>query len=140
MKAAEYVLSACCRYRFANFDDRSQMFWGRMVATAGAGPKPIPHGSLNSDNLADAIRFCLKPQALAAAKAIADKMRSESGVLRAVQSFHAQLAMEEQRCDILPGLPAAWKYRGRKARLKLSKLACEILKEHLKVASPKVTL
>jgi UDP:flavonoid glycosyltransferase YjiC (YdhE family) len=40
-----------------------QPFWGNMVAAVGAGPNPIPHKSLTSQNLTDAISFCLNPEA-----------------------------------------------------------------------------
>ncbi|KAH8653737.1 sterol glucosyltransferase [Xylariales sp. PMI_506] len=117
-----------------------QPFWGKMVAAAGAGPDPIQHRALNSENLTEAVRFCLRPEALAAAKEIAEKMQRESGVRRAVQSFHAQLPMTRLRCDLLPDQPAVWRYRSRRQNLKLSKLACEVLKEHLIISPTILTL
>ncbi|ETS79828.1 hypothetical protein PFICI_07357 [Pestalotiopsis fici W106-1] len=118
-----------------------QPFWGEMVAAAGAGANPIPHQALTCEILADAIRFCLRPETFAAAKKISDRMRAELGVVRAVQSFHAQLPpVEKLQCDILPEQPAAWNYRGRRQDLKLSKVAYEILKEHLKLGRKSVTL
>jgi UDP:flavonoid glycosyltransferase YjiC (YdhE family) len=62
-----------------------------MVAVAGAGPEPIPHKSLTAQNLADAISYCLTPQASAAAREIATKMRTESSVRTAANSLHANL-------------------------------------------------
>ncbi|KAF3017034.1 hypothetical protein E8E14_000242 [Neopestalotiopsis sp. 37M] len=112
-----------------------QPFWGKMVATAGAGPDPIPHRILDSERLAEAIRFCLRPEVLAAAKKIADNMRAESGVVRAVESFHAQLPLEMLQCDILPDQPAVWKHRTRQRTIKLSKLAYAILNGQSKVRS-----
>ncbi|KLP20409.1 putative sterol glucosyltransferase [Fusarium fujikuroi] len=53
-----------------------QPFWGNMVHAGGAGPAPIPFKALNSSNLAEAILFCLTPEASAAARQIADKMSS----------------------------------------------------------------
>ncbi|KAF7369031.1 Glycosyltransferase family 1 protein [Mycena venus] len=104
-----------------------QPFWGNMVAAAGAGPKPIPHKKLNPKALADAIAFCLTPAAAAAARTIADKMRSESGVKTAVDSFHANLPLDRLKCNILSDRPAAWKIQKGKGTLRLSKLAAEVL-------------
>lgn len=98
-----------------------------MVANAGAGPAPIPHRELTVDNLAAAIRYCLSPQAAAAAAIIADKMSSEVGVRAAVQSFHKGLPLERIRCDVIPSEPAVWSYSKSKNPIKLSKMAAEIL-------------
>ncbi|KAF5518137.1 Sterol 3-beta-glucosyltransferase UGT80B1 [Colletotrichum aenigma] len=110
-----------------------QPFWGDMVAIAGAGPKPIPHKQLNAENLSEAIRFCLTPEALAAAGELAAKMRTENGVATAVKSFHANLPLEDLPCDIFPDQPATWEYKRGKKHVKLSKKAAGILLDHLKI-------
>jgi len=112
----------------------SQPFWGNMVHTSGAGPAPIPFKQLNTQNLADAIRFCLTPEASTAAQQIADKMARESGVRRAVASFHANLPMKNMRCDILSNLPAVWLYERKGKSMKLSKMAAEMLVGEGKIA------
>ncbi|KAJ7768345.1 hypothetical protein B0H16DRAFT_1453071 [Mycena metata] len=106
-----------------------QPFWGNMVAASSAGPKPIHHKLLDAQNLADAITFCLTPEAAAAAGAIADKMKTESGVKTAVASFHANLPLERLKCDILNDRPAAWKVKvtDGKSKMQLSKQAAEVL-------------
>ncbi|KAF5981728.1 putative sterol glucosyltransferase [Fusarium bulbicola] len=106
-----------------------QPFWGQMVANAGAGPAPIPHTELTVDKLAAAIRYCLSPQAAAAAAAatIVEKMASEVGVRAAVQSFHKGLPLERIRCDVIPTQPAVWSYSKSKNLIKLSKVAAEVL-------------
>jgi len=104
-----------------------------MVATAGAGPKPIPQKSLNGYNLAEAIKYCLTPQALNAADKIASKMRTESGIKAAVDSFHRHLPSEKLACDVLPDHPASWIYRKGKKQMKLSKLAAEVLIEQWRI-------
>ncbi|KAH6615405.1 hypothetical protein C7974DRAFT_443679 [Boeremia exigua] len=71
-----------------------QLFWGDMVAAAGAGATLIPHRSLDSSNLAQAISFCLTPEAMVAARDISSQMSSENGVQAAAQSFHANLPLE----------------------------------------------
>jgi hypothetical protein len=100
-----------------------------MVAAAGAGPSPIPQKRLNSTNLAEAIRYCLTPEASNAAQKMAAEMRSENGVARAVASFHANLPLEKMRCDIMPHLAASWSLKTKRGHepVKLSKEAAEIL-------------
>ncbi|KAF6836366.1 sterol glucosyltransferase [Colletotrichum musicola] len=110
-----------------------QPFWGDMVAVAGAGPKPIPHQQLDVENLTEAIRFCLTPEALAAAGEVAAKMKTENGVATAAKSFHANLPLEALPCDIFPDQPASWEYKRSKKHLRLSKKAAGILLDHLKI-------
>ncbi|KAI6914309.1 sterol glucosyltransferase [Hortaea werneckii] len=103
-----------------------QPFWGRMVASAGAGPSPIPHATLTSEGLAEAIRKCLEPVTQEAARAVAKKMKKESGVLTAVDSFHRHLP-PDLKCDLSGPGPAAWQYKHGRKRLKISKSAASIL-------------
>ncbi|KAJ6562455.1 hypothetical protein B0H19DRAFT_1069079 [Mycena capillaripes] len=107
-----------------------QPFWGHMVAAAGAGPKPIHHKDLDVKRLADAIAFCLTPEAAAAAMTIGTKMRSESGVKEAVASFHARLPLARLQCDILPDRPAAWSVKNGRGKIRLSKLAAQVLAQN----------
>ncbi|KAF9769538.1 hypothetical protein IL306_013040 [Fusarium sp. DS 682] len=111
-----------------------QPFWGNMVHAGGAGPAPIPFKILDSDNLAEAIGFCLTPEASTAARQIANKMSSEAGVRRAVASFHANLPLNDIRCDLLLNLPAAWLYEKKGKQVRLSKMAAEILVQTEKVS------
>lgn len=111
----------------------SQQFWGNMIARAGAGPSPIPHATLSVRNLAEAIRFCLKPQTVAAAREIAAKMQFESGVTAAVQSFHRHLPLEQMRCQVFPDQVSVWKYARHKREIRLSRKAVQILIDHLKI-------
>ena len=105
-----------------------------MVHTSGSGPAPIPFKQLNSQNLEVAIRFCLTEDASIAAQQIAGKMASESGVRRAVASFHANLPLNSMRCDILSNLPAVWLYERKGKSMRLSKMAAEMLVGEGKVA------
>lgn len=99
-----------------------------MVAAAGAGPKPIPQKHLTSENLADAITFCLTPKASIAAAKIAKQMRNESGVKAAVKSFHSNLPIKEiLQCDVIPSQPAVWRYHKTNKEWKLSKIAAQVL-------------
>ena len=98
-----------------------------MVAAAGAGPKPIPFKALTVETLSKAISFCLTPAAAVAAKGIAEKMKAESGVRAAVKSFHDNLPLDSMQCDLFPDQPAVWEYRKRSKKIKLSKLAVDVL-------------
>jgi hypothetical protein len=104
-----------------------------MVAKAGAGPDPIPHASLDPDNLAAAIKFCITPEATSAALEISIKMQSESGVAAAVDSFHRNLPLDRMRCSIIPNQVAVWTYGKEKESLNLSKTAVSILIEHNRI-------
>ncbi|GAD97150.1 sterol glucosyltransferase [Paecilomyces variotii No. 5] len=114
-----------------------QPFWGRLVATAGAGPAPIPYRSLNSHNLSEAIRLCLRPEITRAAEAISDKMGQESGVQAAVHSFYRHLPWENMRCNLLPDRPACWVYKKSKTKrtMLLSKAAAQILLSHSRISA-----
>lgn len=104
-----------------------------MVSKAGAGPDPIPHASLNPDNLAAAIKFCVTPEAASAALEISIKMQSETGVAAAVDSFHRNLPLDRMRCSIIPNQVAVWTYGSKKESLNLSKTAVSILIEHNRI-------
>ncbi|PWY68434.1 sterol glucosyltransferase [Aspergillus heteromorphus CBS 117.55] len=104
-----------------------QQFWGNMIAGAGAGPLPIPHASLNAQNLAEAILFCLTPEATRSAHDIAFKMQYETGVSAAVHSFHRHLPSHRMRCPLIQSQPAVWKYKKSGHSLNLSRTAVQIL-------------
>jgi hypothetical protein len=93
---------------------------------------------LTPGNLADAISFCLTTEAAAAAKILAEKMRSESGVRAAVKSFYAHLPKEKLQCDLLNDRPAAWICIKGKRRLKVSKLAASVLLDQGKTSQQKL--
>jgi sterol 3beta-glucosyltransferase len=107
----------------------SQPFWGNIIASNGAGPVPIPHKSLSSQNLAAAIGFCLSPEAQQAARTVADQMRREHGVDMAVQSFHRHIDASNMTCDVLPQQAADWVCRSpnSEADMKLSHAALKNL-------------
>ena len=94
-----------------------------MVATAGAGPDPIPQKDITVENLTEAIRYCLTPEALTAAGRIAASIQSENGVQQAVRSFHKHILSYNLRCDIFPDQPAAWIYKSNGKLVKMSKIA-----------------
>lgn len=85
-----------------------QPFWGERIAAAGAGPSPIPHKELTTENLVSAITVLLSPEAKNAAERIAETMRQENGVKNTVDSFHRHLDLQRLACDILPNKPAVY--------------------------------
>ena len=105
-------------------------FWGEMVARAGAGPNPIPHKRLTAENLADAIRFCLRAESQERAKELANKMVGERGSETGAQSFHKQIQVEELRCTLVPSKSAVWRVRRTKVRLSAF-AACTLASENL---------
>lgn len=104
-----------------------QAFWGNMVATAGAGPSPIPHRQLNAQNLAEAIDFCRSDAARTAAANIATQIQREDGVEAAVRFFHANLPVDALRCDFLSDQPAALSLRVGGQIVKISKKAAAVI-------------
>ncbi|KAL5321393.1 hypothetical protein ACEPPN_009351 [Leptodophora sp. 'Broadleaf-Isolate-01'] len=110
-----------------------QPFWGHMVAAAGAGPRPLPYKGLTSLKIAEAIEFCLRPEVLTAAGDIAARMRTESGVKTAVESFHRGLPTKKMQCDIIKGQPAVWVYKSGRRRIQISRVAAQALSNHLKI-------
>ena len=108
----------------------SQPFWGEMVAAAGAGPQPIRSKALNSQNLREAIKFCLSEEAAEAAGEIAQRLRADLGVKAAMASFHRHLQLERLSCGLASEHPAVWACSISKRGLKLSSICAEILIDH----------
>jgi UDP:flavonoid glycosyltransferase YjiC (YdhE family) len=127
-----------------------QPFWGDMVASAGAGPSPIPHTFLDPEKLAEAMRFCQTPEAAAAAVKVSETMKVENGAQAAVDSFHRHLDTDRLKCDLLPNLPALfkvrkpgqgqlWKGKSASKPAKISGLAAEILLKAEKIQQKDLT-
>jgi hypothetical protein len=77
--------------------------------------------------LAEAIHFLMREETAVAAKAIAERMKAEDGVRAAVDSFHRHLPVEAMKCDLIPDQPAVWSLKSGSKKVKLSKLAAEVL-------------
>lgn len=103
----------------------SQPFWGRVVASNGAGPNPIPIAQFSTESLSSAIQFCLTPSAKTAAHNISSQMRRDNGVDAAVTSFHRHLPLDAMACDVLPANIARWVYhpKSRNSKTKAVKLS-----------------
>jgi hypothetical protein len=111
-----------------------------MVASAGSGPDPIHHKALNAERLSKAIQFCLSEPAQIIAARIAVQMKKEDGVDVAVRSFHANLPLEQMRCEILPDQPAVWSTRVGRNHVRLSRLAAAILTDDAGLKQKKLKL
>ncbi|OLN86655.1 Sterol 3-beta-glucosyltransferase UGT80B1-like protein 5 [Colletotrichum chlorophyti] len=104
-----------------------QPFWGAVVAEAGSGPDPIPYRSLTSQKLIQAIQYCLSPDAVAAARQLAESMQKENGVQAAVDAFHANLPQSKMGCDFFSDQPAALVYGKGKKQVKICRPVASIL-------------
>lgn len=102
-----------------------QPFWGAMVAKAGAGPMPIPHKQLTSDNLATAIKEALKPEVLQKAQKLGASISSERGADAGAQNFHDKLNVDSLRCTVAPTRAAVW--RVKRTNIRLSAFAAAVL-------------
>lgn len=107
-----------------------QPFWGSMVARAGAGPDPVPHRELTAQKLADAIKFCLKPESQERAQELAAKIAEERGCDVGAQSFHQMLNVDKLRCTIATSRAAVWRLRRTQVRLS-AMAACTLANEGL---------
>ena len=102
-----------------------QPFWGAMCARAGAGPMPIAYKDLTAEKLADQIKTALKPDSLARAKELSQKIAQEKGTEAGAESFHRQLHMADLRCSLCPERVAVW--RVRRTDIRLSAFAATVL-------------
>jgi sterol 3beta-glucosyltransferase len=69
-----------------------QPIWAQRVYELGVGPEPLPHRRLSVDRLVAAIRAATTDARLRAnATALGDRVRTEDGVARAVQTFEQHL-------------------------------------------------
>ncbi|KAJ3335083.1 hypothetical protein HDU93_006551 [Gonapodya sp. JEL0774] len=81
--------------------------WGGLGGSDLEVPEDV-YLSLTTDKLADAIEFCLRPEARKAAAALSAEMSKEDGVAAGVDSFHKHLPLERMICDIDSNLLARW--------------------------------
>ena len=84
-------------WKFPLTQPLTKRFWGEMIHRAGGGPEPIPQKQLTVDNLADAIKFAVSPEAKAAAGKMGEQIRSEDGEAKGVTSFHRSLPLHNMQ-------------------------------------------
>ncbi|KAL2270208.1 hypothetical protein VTJ83DRAFT_2392 [Remersonia thermophila] len=102
-----------------------QIFWGSMVARAGAGPAPIPFKKLTAEKLAGAIELALRPETQARAAELGDKIKQEKGADVGGTMFHQRLDADKMRCSLAPSRVAVW--RVRRSQVRLSAMAAAAL-------------
>ena len=66
-----------------------QPFWGRRVATCGAGPDPIPLRHLDEDGFAEALLALQSDAVQERAASLGERIRSEPGAEAAVDLVEA---------------------------------------------------
>jgi sterol 3beta-glucosyltransferase len=70
-----------------------QPFWARRVFELGVGPRPIPAKRLTEDALASAILATESREMRSRASMLAERIRQEDGVARAVEAFHRHISV-----------------------------------------------
>ncbi|KEF50968.1 uncharacterized protein A1O9_12986, partial [Exophiala aquamarina CBS 119918] len=115
-----------------------QHFWGKMVAAAGAGPRPIPYKALTAKKLSAAISQALHPSMAANARNLGEQIRLEHGCETGAEIFCAKLPLARLHCSILPQHAAVW--RVKRTQIRLSALSATTLcregllrKDHLEL-------
>ena len=79
-----------------------QFFWGRIIADAGAGPRPIPIRRLDVESLTAAFDACRRPQIRERASDLGARIRAADGVELAVESIERHLPASVMRCSVDP--------------------------------------
>lgn len=102
-----------------------QPFWGHMVASAGAGPRPISSKLLTASNLAAAIIQALQPETKEIARNLGLMISEERGTDIGAKSFHDRLPLSIMGCSMAPLRTAVWTMG--KKRIKLSAVAATVL-------------
>ena len=102
-----------------------QLFWGKMIVRAGAGPEPVPFKKLTAARLAAAIGDALQCNVRRMSRSLGDLVNDENGVQAGVRSFHQQLDMSLLRCSITPMSAATWRIR--KTEIKLGSTSSALL-------------
>ncbi|KAK2603612.1 hypothetical protein QQS21_004193 [Conoideocrella luteorostrata] len=98
-----------------------QYFWGSMVGKSGAGPEPVPYKSLDSDKLAEGIKYLLTDEAKLAAGKISESIEKDGdGAQNTVATFHKHMKVygpPTLSCAIDKSQVAVWKVKGTHVRL-----------------------
>jgi UDP:flavonoid glycosyltransferase YjiC (YdhE family) len=102
-----------------------QFWWAGIVYRAGAGPQAVPYKKLTADNLADNIKYALKPETQAKAQELSEKMKGEDGVAVAAEQFHNLQSAQNFACFLCPDRTAVW--RVRRTNVQLSAIAVAVL-------------
>jgi hypothetical protein len=77
-----------------------QFMWGSFVAMAGVGPKPCPINKLTVDLLAEKLKELASEELQRHARALAEDMAKEDGILSGRDHFIDSLVVENMLCDV----------------------------------------
>eukprot|EP00804_Cyclotella_cryptica_P011820 CCRYP_015334-RA/>CCRYP_015334-RA protein AED:0.02 eAED:0.02 QI:107/1/1/1/1/1/3/721/703 len=90
-----------------------QFMWGEMVSRAGVGPKPCPINLLTTELLVQKLRELTSPTIKEAAVNLSERMKSEDGVMTALEHFWHALPVDSMVCSIglIMGKSLLAKYR-----------------------------
>lgn len=77
-----------------------QHFWGEMVYRSGAGPPGCPIASLTTEKLVHAFRVLVSDDTKNNVALLSEKMNSEKGVIKGVESFLRNLPLEDMICEV----------------------------------------
>ena len=102
-----------------------QFFWGKIIETSGAGPRPLPGKSMKADELAEAFHFVHKPATRVAAERIRDAILKDDGCAAAVHAFHANLPLKRMHSDLEPTFAAC--LRCEKYDMQISRPVAQVL-------------
>ncbi|MCJ1429861.1 hypothetical protein MMC29_007776 [Sticta canariensis] len=105
-----------------------QPFWGNIVASAGAGPRPVPSKLLTALNLAAAIIEALQPATKENARKLGLRISEESGTDDGAKSFHDRLPLNVMGCSMAPLRTAVWIME--KKNIKISAIAATVLRKN----------
>lgn len=64
----------------------------------------------------------------------------EQGAKRAIEAFHNHLPQSKMQCELYPGEPASWAFKGKHRSVLLSKKAAAILEARGQVERKKLKL
>ncbi|KAJ6444747.1 UDP-glucose,sterol transferase [Purpureocillium lavendulum] len=119
-----------------------QHFWGSMVGSSGAGPTPVPYRELDSDKLADGMKYLLTDEAKEAAGKIAEAIEKDGdGAENAVKSFQKHLRLygpSTLRCSLIKSQVGVWQVKG--SNVQLGPLAADILVDRGELSWKKLRL
>lgn len=102
-----------------------------MIGKSGAGPEPVPYKHLNSDKLAEGIKYLLTNRAKAAAGKIKESIEHDGdGVKNAMETFQKHMRLYSPltlSCSIIKSEVAVW--QAKSTHVRLCALAAQILME-----------
>ncbi|KAK6373660.1 hypothetical protein LTS17_008153 [Exophiala oligosperma] len=104
-----------------------QYFWGKVVYTAGCGPRPIPFLHLTAEKLASQIQEALEAVIIRKAAEIGATVQTENGCDNGAAVLHRFMNLDASRCHLIRDRIAVWKIKH--SEVQISALAAAALVE-----------